>query len=168
MCGGFSVCRYMNTQPKIILPNGKRHRPKHDASCKTLGVIHLLMCLGFYVGKTKFQFYKRAARHITSIKNANPFLPLGRHVRDKHAGIPPRFLFTVLHPGSRLEKNPASKRGLLDCRPQCNIMTRFKYPIKFPSIFWMVLVQAVVKKASFKATNGAIGSTDASVVASYC
>lgn len=105
-CGGCPLCRYMNTQSKFTLPNGRIYRPRHYANCKTSGVIYLLtcQCKCFYVGKTKLEFHKRAARHITTMRQANPDLPLGRHVRDHHAGISPSICFTILdwvHPDSR-------------------------------------------------------------------
>lgn len=73
-CGGCSFCRYMNTQPNVILPNGKSHKPKHYANCKTAGVIYCFtcQCQSFYVGKTKLEFCRRAARHISSMTSVNP------------------------------------------------------------------------------------------------
>lgn len=71
-CGGCSCCRYMNTKNKFKLPNGRMYRPRHFSNCKTPGVVYLLTCQCgcFYVGKTKLQFHKRVARHITSMRQA--------------------------------------------------------------------------------------------------
>lgn len=82
------------------------YRPRHFPNCKTPGVIYLLtcQCKCFYVGKTKLEFHKRAARHITSMRQADPDLPLGRHVRDHHTGKFPLVHFTILdrvHPDTR-------------------------------------------------------------------
>lgn len=96
----------MNIRPNTILPNGRAYRPHHFFNCKTEGVVYLLtcQCQQLYVGKTKLKFHLRASRHITSMKKANPDLPLGRHVANKHHGIFPGIDFLILdriHPSPR-------------------------------------------------------------------
>lgn len=105
-CGGYTICRFMNTQSDILLPNGLPFKPQHFANCKTVGVVYLLACQcgSFYIGKTKLEFHKCARRHVISILSANPELPLGRHVGCCHAGICPNFQFLILdriHPNAR-------------------------------------------------------------------
>lgn len=88
---------------------------------KLRGFVYLLtcQCQCFYVGKTKLEFWRRAARHITSMTCANPDLPLGWHVGDCHRGISPRVHFAILdrvHPDNRgwdWNKSNAKYSGLL-------------------------------------------------------
>lgn len=81
-CGGCAYCQFMNTKPNIRLLNGE----KYD-SCQTFGVVYLLLCdcACFYVGKSSLEFWRRAYRHITSMKSCNPSLPLARHFSAIHA-----------------------------------------------------------------------------------
>lgn len=104
-CSGCPICQYMNTWQDILLPNGQPYKPHHFFNCKTEGVVYLLtcQCQQFYVGKTKLKFYKRASRHITSMKMTNPELPLGRHVDKQHEGKFPRIQFLIL---DRIHSNP--------------------------------------------------------------
>lgn len=97
-CGGCPICQYMNVRQNIVLPNGRLYKPHHFFNCKTEGVVYLLtcQCQQFYVGKTKLKFHKRASRHVTSMKMANPELPLGRYVIEKHRGKFPRIQFLIL------------------------------------------------------------------------
>ena len=104
-CGGCSICRYINTDREIILPNGRPYRPRHFANCKTLGVIYLLTCHceRFYVGKTKLPFFKRASRHLHAMRTANPDLPLGGHILLQHEGHFSGVKFLIL---DRIHPNP--------------------------------------------------------------
>ena len=105
-CGGCSICRYINIERDIVLPNGRPYRPRHFANCKTFGVIYLLtcQCKRFYVGKTKLPFFKRASRHLHAMRSANPDLPLGRHILSQHNGLFSGVKFLILdriHPSPR-------------------------------------------------------------------
>lgn len=105
-CGGCPYCQFMNTKSNIKLPDGSKYTPKHFANCKTIGVIYLLMCdcASYYVGKTNQEFWRRAYRHIISMKTCNPSLPLDRHVSNFHSGVFPKLSFLILdrvHPGLR-------------------------------------------------------------------
>lgn len=102
-CGGCKYCQYRNTTKNLRLPNGDGYRPKHYANCQTKGVVYLLLCQcsSYYVGKTIQPFWKRAYRHILSMKSCNPDLPLGRHVTNIHSGVPPKMYFIILDTSPR-------------------------------------------------------------------
>lgn len=102
-------------------------------------VVYLLICQcqSYYVGKMKLEFWRRASKHIISMTNANPDLPLGRHVRDCHRGISPRVHFTILdrvHPDNRGEDwNKLLLRGKVQWIAELNatrppgLSTQFSY-----------------------------------------
>lgn len=95
-CGGCNYCQFMLNDKKIRLPNGFFFfKHKHHTNCKTMGVVYLLTCdCGcFYVGKTMQEIWKRAYRHVLSMKMCNPDLPLGRHVTAVHGGRFPNIKF---------------------------------------------------------------------------
>lgn len=106
MCSSCGYCRYMYTNKKPVLPNGRVFRPKHFANCMPFGVVCMLICdCGcFYVSKTKLELWKRAYRHIRCMQTCNPDLPLGRHTTIVHQGKFLRIKFLILdhvHPSSR-------------------------------------------------------------------
>lgn len=85
---------------------GEKYQPKHYSTCKTEGVMYLLLCecSCFYVGKTKMECWQRASRHIHAMKTCDPDLPLGRHVTTVHRASFPKISFLILdriHPGTR-------------------------------------------------------------------
>lgn len=97
-CEGCNYCRFLNLSKNITLPNGEQFKPRHYAYCQTCGVVYLLVCecTSFYVGKTIQEFWRRAYRHITSMKTCNSNLPLGRHVTKVHEGICPKCSFLLI------------------------------------------------------------------------
>lgn len=104
-CGGCRICRYMDKDNNIILPNSTRFKAHHFANCKTSGVVYMIRCSCgcFYIGKTKLEFKQRASRHLTSMRTCNPELPLGRHVSSIHGGKFPDIKFLIL---DRVYPNP--------------------------------------------------------------
>lgn len=69
-CGTCDVREYVDAKTKFKLPNGRWHSIQHRVTCQKSGVIYFAQCLcgGFYIGKTKRQFFKRIQDHIKPIK----------------------------------------------------------------------------------------------------
>ena len=53
-------------------------------------------CGSFYIGKTRQEFGKRVNQHLQTMHIGNFYVPLGRHVRDKHNYKMPKINFMAL------------------------------------------------------------------------
>lgn len=119
-CGGCKYCQFLNTSQNIRLPTGELFKLKHYANCQTSGIVYLILCecARFYIGKTIQLFWRRAYRHITSMRTCNPNLPLGRHFTAVHEGICPKFSFLILD-----RVHPFAIRTKMDFLSKCHTTT---------------------------------------------
>lgn len=106
-CGHCDVCEFADDKSRFLLPNGKWHSTKCRVTCQTPGVIYLAQCFcgGFYIGKTKRQYFKCIRDYIEPIKKRKMDTAIGRHVGIEHDFNPHTIKFLAL------EHVPLDERG---------------------------------------------------------
>lgn len=116
-CGTCNYCQYMHTTKNVTLPNGCLFKPHHFANCRTPGVVYMLLCEcgSFYIGKTIQEFWRRAYRHILSLQQCDPDLPLGRHATKMHGGKFPHITFLILDRVHQSGRGGDWNKRLLQC-----------------------------------------------------